>query len=213
MLAFRLVAAAVLLAAHLAAQAQYGSIGGMVLDSTGAVVPGVIVQVTSAETGHATQVPSDGEGRYLAPQLLPGFYNLRVEHPGFKALLVSQVKVDISQNVARDLVLQLGVVAETVAVSAEAALVSTVSGSVGHLVDNKEIVELPLNGRNVLQLVNASPNVSFGFGSAGQAQARALAPLVHGALRGQRGRERDDREDENAEGAEDARATARRAEA
>jgi hypothetical protein len=161
----RLTALAVVLAAYLGGQAQYGSIGGMVLDSTGAVVPGVIVQVTSADTGQPTQVVSDSEGRYLAPQLLPGFYGLRVEHPGFKALLVSQVKVDINQNVARDLVLQLGVVAETVAVSAEAALVSTVSGSVGHLVDNKEIVELPLNGRNVFDLVNLVP-ASFRQGGA-----------------------------------------------
>ena len=138
-------------------QAQYGSIGGRVLDATGAVVANAAVTVIYADTGQATKVGSDAEGRYLAPQLLPGFYTVQVEHAGFKTLSVSKVKVDISQNVTLDLTLQLGSVAENVSVSSEAVLVTTVSGSIGHLVDNKEIVELPLNGRNVFDLVNLAP--------------------------------------------------------
>ncbi len=148
---------ALLASAFLFGQAQYGSIGGSVLDATGAVVPGAAVTVVSVDTGQATRAGSDAEGRYVAPQLLPGFYKVQVEHTGFKSLTVTQVKVDVSQNVALDLTLQLGSVTETVSVNAEALLVTTVSGSIGHLVENKEIVELPLNGRNVFDLVALVP--------------------------------------------------------
>ena len=153
----RLVVLPIMAAVSLWSQAQYGSIGGHVLDATGAVITGVAVTVVSAGGGQPMRVVSDAEGRYLAPQLLPGFYNIQAEHAGFKSLRLSRVKVDISQNVALDLELQVGAVAETVSVSSEAILVTTVSGSVGHLVDNKEIVELPLNGRNVFDLVNLAP--------------------------------------------------------
>ena len=130
-------------AASLFAQAQYGSIGGRLQDSTGAVIPQAAVKIVNADTGQTTEVSTDLEGRYLAPQLLPGFYNVQVEHPGFKGLTLSRVKVDIDQNVTQDLVLQLGAVSEAVSVSAQTSLVETVSGSVGHLVENKQILDLP----------------------------------------------------------------------
>jgi outer membrane receptor protein involved in Fe transport len=153
----RLVTLSLLAIGGLLAQGQYGSIGGLVLDATGALVPGAIITVTQTDTGQPVRVVSDEEGRYLAPQLLPGFYSVQAERAGFKVLSVSQVKVDINQNVALDLTLELGTVTETVSVSSAAVLVTTVSGSIGHVVDNKEIVELPLNGRNVFDLVTLVP--------------------------------------------------------
>ncbi len=144
-------------AASLNAQGQYGSIGGRVVDATGAVVPAVTITVVNDETGQITTVVTDDGGRYLAPQLLPGFYSVRVEHAGFKALRITRVKVDVGNNATLDLPLELGAVTEAVSVSSTATLVDTVSGAVGHTVDNKEIVELPLNGRNVFDLVALVP--------------------------------------------------------
>jgi hypothetical protein len=127
-------------------------------------------------------VRSDPEGRYLIPQLLPGSYDLQVQHSGFKRLEVARIKVDVNQNVTWDLVLDLGAVSDRVSVNAQRVLVDTVSGSVSHVVDNKEILELPLNGRNVFDLVSLTPtafrmgpNVSIGGGRTG-----AASPMLDG---------------------------------
>jgi hypothetical protein len=139
------------------AQAQYGSIGGTVTDTTGAVIPAVAITIVNAETGQSTAGVSGADGHYLVPQLLPGTYGIRVEHGNFKRLQVSGIKVDINQSILQDLTLEVGSVTESVAVSARAQLLETVTGSVGHVVDNKEILELPLNGRNVFDLVSLTP--------------------------------------------------------
>lgn len=164
--------------ATLFGQAQYGSIGGTIADSTGAVIPGVKFSIVNSATGQVTIGMSREDGSYLVPQLLPGTYDIQVEQASFKHLSVTGVLVDISQNVIRDLTLELGSVAETVTVSSRASLVETVSGSVGHVVENKEILELPLNGRNVFDLVNLAPGsfrrggeVSIGGGRTGSAAA------------------------------------------
>src|ERR1041385_4698787 len=139
------------------AQAQYGSIGGTVTDTTRAVIPAVAITIVNAETGQSTAGVSGADGHYLVPQLLPGTYGIRVEHGNFKRLQVSGIKVDINQSILQDLTLEVGSVTESVAVSARAQLLETVTGSVGHVVDNKEILELPLNGRNVFDLVSLTP--------------------------------------------------------
>jgi len=170
------------LAAGLWAQAQQGSIGGRVSDASGAVIPAVVVRVANSDTGQAVSVATDVEGRYLVPQLLPGFYDLAVEHSGFKRLDVSRIKVDTNQSVTWDAVLELGAVTEKVSVDAQRALVDTVSGSVGHLMDNKEILELPLNGRNVFDLVNLTPT-SFRVGgqvSIGGGRMGGASPMLDG---------------------------------
>lgn len=159
-------------------QAQYGSIAGTIKDSTGAVIPGVQIKITNSETGQSVQTASTALGDYTAPQLLPGEYSLTVQHPGFKSLTISGIVLDINQNIAQDLVLELGQTTEQVTVSSEAQFLETVSGTVGHTVENKQIVELPLNGRNVFDLVTLTPGafriggeVSIGGGRTGSALA------------------------------------------
>ena len=163
-------------------QAQQGSIGGRVIDASGAVISGVAIRAVNSENGQRVTISSDAEGRYLIPQLLPGFYDLAVEHSGFKRLDISRIKVDTNQNVTQDIVLELGTVTEKISVDAQSALVDTVSGSVGHLVDNKEILELPLNGRNVFDLVNLTPT-SFRLGgqvSIGGGRMGSASPMLDG---------------------------------
>lgn len=163
---------------NLYGQAQFGSISGTVKDASGAVIPGVSITITNAETGQSTQTTSSAVGDYLVPQLLPGRYSLSVQHPGFKAATFSGIVVDINQNVAQDLTLELGSTTEEVTVSATAQLVEMISGTVGHTVENKQIIELPLNGRNVFDLVTLTPGafrrggeVSIAGGRTGSASA------------------------------------------
>jgi hypothetical protein len=174
----RLAAATLLLAPVLLAQGQYGSIGGRATDSTGAVIPGVNITLINAETGQIVNSHTGDDGSFLIPQVLPATYHLRVERTGFKRLEIKEIKVDINQNVTQDIALEVGAVSESISVQSSAAMVETVSGAVGHVVDNKEILELPLNGRNVFDLVNLTPGsfrrggeVSIAGGRTGSAMA------------------------------------------
>ncbi|MFN7933428.1 MAG: carboxypeptidase regulatory-like domain-containing protein [Bryobacteraceae bacterium] len=144
-------------------QAQFGTLGGRATDSSAALMPGLNVTVTNADTGQSVTVTTNEMGVYLVPQLLPGTYDLKAEAAGFKTLVVKAIRVEINQNVTQDLTLEVGAVTESIAVKSTASMIDTVSGSVGHVVENKEILELPLNGRNVFDLVNLTP-ASFRIG-------------------------------------------------
>jgi len=178
----RLVVSVFLTVPGLFAQAQYGSIGGRAADSSGAVIPGVAIAVTNAETGQSVRVASGPDGSFLVPQLLPGTYEIRVEHTGFKRLQVSGIRVEINQAVTQDLLLEVGAVTESVTVQSTAAMVDTVSGSVGHVVENKEILELPLNGRNDFDLVSLTPTAFMqgGAASIGGGRMNSAAAMLDG---------------------------------
>ncbi|HEV8131737.1 MAG TPA: carboxypeptidase-like regulatory domain-containing protein, partial [Acidobacteriota bacterium] len=145
------------------AQGQRGSIGGTITDPSGAVLPGVEVIVENEQTGSVFKTISSDTGAYLAPQLLPGFYRVTAELTGFKKLTVEHVQVNVGQIATLDLRMQVGSVSEVVEVLGETPLVNTESGSIGHVVQNQQIMELPLNGRNVFDLVNLTP-ASFRIG-------------------------------------------------
>ncbi len=165
---------AVLLTFTLSLHAQtQGGITGVITDAGGAVVPGVNVTVTSAATGATRKATSNDSGVYSFPALQPGSYALRVEQTGFKSITQNDIQLQIQQTARIDLTLEVGNVAEVVEVQGGGgALMTTENATVGTVIENKRIVDLPLNGRNFLQLVATAPNVSFGFGSPGQAGAR-----------------------------------------
>src|SRR3954447_8311954 len=98
-------------------------------------------------------------------------YTVRAERAGFKDLVRTQVEIQVQQNARIDFELQLGQVSESIEVTAS-SLMLTENAAVGTVIENKRIVELPLNGRNYLQLVSLAPNVSTGFSTQGQAGAR-----------------------------------------
>jgi len=91
------LAAAGIAVSALFAQAQYGSLSGRALDSSGAVIPGVSIRIVNAETGHALTVTTGPDGAYQAPQLLPGVYDIRVEHAGFKLKKARESVIVIGQ--------------------------------------------------------------------------------------------------------------------
>src|SRR5262249_35823068 len=132
--------------------AQTGEITGRVTDSTGAVVPGAMVKVTSVATGADRDIQTNGEGYYNAPLLLPGEYKISVRHDGFRPITRSGITLAVDQRSEINFTLELGSVSESVVVQADTAQLDTVQASQGQVIDNKRIVELPLNGRNYEEL-------------------------------------------------------------
>src|SRR5258705_749134 len=149
-----------------------GDVSGRVTDPSGAGVPNAGVTLTSTATNAVRTAQSTGEGLYDFNAVPPGVYNVRVEHPGFRTVTSTNVEVQVQQSVRLDLTLQVGQVSETVEVSAQAALLQSENATLGHVVENREIVEAPLNGREYLNLVTLSPNVSNLAPPSGQAQSR-----------------------------------------
>src|SRR3989475_5652787 len=153
------------------AQTQ-ASISGVIHDSTGAVIPGVMVTVTNPATNFNRSAVSNEAGVYNFPSLQPGQYDIKVELPGFRTITQNDVELQIQQSARIDFPLQVGEVSQTVEVAGTAALIATENATVGTVIENKRIVDMPLNGRNFLQLVSLSPNVSYGFNSSQQADER-----------------------------------------
>ncbi len=149
-----------------------GEITGIVSDSSGAVIAGATATVSNTATGASREAVTNQSGIFSFPALTPGVYDLRVTASGFKTTVRSGAQLQVQQTLRLDVELAIGQVSESVEVSAASATLSTDSSTVGTVIDNKRIVELPLNGRNALSLAALSPNVSFGFPSAGQAGSR-----------------------------------------
>lgn len=154
-------------------QAQtLGEITGQVSDTTGAMIAGATVTVTNEDTNAVRTVVTNTSGAYGAPSLNPGKYTVKAESAGFQTVVRSGIELQVQQTARIDFDMQVGQVSEVIEVSGGAPLLTTENATVGSVVENRRIVELPLNGRNFLQLVALSPNVSFGFASNGTAQGR-----------------------------------------
>ncbi len=151
---------------------NYGEITGSVADSSGAVVAGASVTVTNTGTNATRQVQTSATGNYSLPFLVPGFYNVRVEQAGFKTDSRTGLNLQVGAVARIDFGLTVGSVSETVEVSSIGALLATEGTAVGTVIENKRIVELPLNGRNYLQLVGLAPNVTSETPTAGSAASK-----------------------------------------
>lgn len=150
----------------------FGEITGQVTDPAGAAVPGAKITVTNADTGANRESLTNNAGVYGFPSLPPGSYNLRVEKAGFKTVTRNAVRLEVQQNARIDFDMVVGTLTESIEVSAQATLLSSENATVGTVIDGRQIVEMPLNGRNYLELVALAPNVSAGFPAAGQAGSR-----------------------------------------
>src|SRR6266581_1865167 len=137
-----------------------GTISGTIRDEKGAVVPRAEVSIQSEGTGISRTVSSDDNGFYLAPSLPAGRYTISTAPRGFKKTVASAVDLHVAENKVVNLDLQVGQVTETVTVSSEAAPVETRSGEISSLITEKQVTELPLNGRNYAQLALMVPGVS-----------------------------------------------------
>ncbi len=148
---------ALLTAVPMPAQTSFGSITGLIRDSSGAVMPGVAITVTNDKTGTSRTATSDANGNYNVPSLLPAVYSVSAELKGFKKAVTTGATLEVNQTLRVDLTMEVGEVSQTVEVQAEAPLLQSESSTVGTVIENKQVVELPLNGRSFTELTYLVP--------------------------------------------------------
>jgi len=178
--------------ATLFAQSFTASLMGTIKDNTGSVVPGVAVTATNVATGVTYSSKTDGEGNYTLLQLPPGTYQIRGEIEGFKKFVRDQVVLEVQQTARVDVLLEVGEVSQTVEVIGSAVLLETDTSSLGQVVSNRQVADLPLNGRNPFALAALTPGVvplgSFGVGlTGGRAAAQAAGAnnfMANGGITG-----------------------------
>ena len=136
-----------------------GSIAGVISDESGAVLPGVTVEVTNTATGQLRTAVTGADGYYTVPLLQPGSYEVKATLTGFKPILRKGNTVTVGDTARVDLKLTVGGLEESVTVSGEAPLVETSHATLGITIDQQKVVDLPLNGRNFTQLGPLIPGV------------------------------------------------------
>ena len=142
----------------LAAQST-GTINGIVTDATGALVPAATVTATLVDQQVRRSVVTSGDGYYSFSALPPGRYSIAVEKTGFQRSEQTDIILTLNQNLRLDVALQVGQAAQTISVTAETPLVDTRSGTLAGLVDDRRVVDLPINGRNVIGLASILPGI------------------------------------------------------
>jgi hypothetical protein len=147
------------LAVPLFPQTTMGRILGSVSDQSGAGVAGATVVITDVQRGTTRTLGTDDSGNYVAPELQPGIYKVRAEAKGFKTVERVNIAVEVAQDLRVDISLPAGQVSETVIVTDEVPLVNSTSSTLGGTLSNKEINDLPLNGRNYENLLQLRPGV------------------------------------------------------
>jgi len=140
--------------------AQTAQMTGRITDSSGGVIHGVEIKVTHIETGIHRDASSNEEGYFTVPLLQPGNYRITAQMAGFKTVSRSGIKLNVDQVARIDMVLEVGEVTEKVEVSAKGLLLDSETSAVGQVIDNKRVTELPLNGRNFIQLATLSPGTT-----------------------------------------------------
>ena len=148
--------------AALQAQVESGKVVGTVKDASGAIVPSATVTVTETQTNVVRKTTTDSQGEFVATELKPGTYTVAVEREGFKTAMQTAFKLDVNQVVRVDFALEVGSVSEQVIVTAAEPLVESETSSIGQVVEEQRVHELPLNGRNFVELAYLTPGVNQG---------------------------------------------------
>lgn len=153
------------LTGFLIGQTNRGGISGTVTDTNGAVVPGVKVTITNVGTNQSTTVTTSGSGAFSVSALDPVVYTVLAEAPNFKKALIQNVKVDTASVTTLNVSIEAGNVDESVTIQADAQLVNADSGTLSQTITERQLRDLPLNNRSVLDLAVTMPNVSGDSGS------------------------------------------------
>ena len=168
-----------------------GSFSGNVLDKSGEAIPGASVGVVSEGTGLARKVKTDDAGHYLLPLLPVGSYTVRVDATGFQSAESKDLRLQVDEARELDFSLAPAAVVTTVAVSGEAVAVETTNPSLGQVITSQQVTDLPLNGRDFVQLATltagataeTNPNSFFTQGSDSEVAARGSFSLSVGGSR------------------------------
>lgn len=134
------------------AQVATGTIEGVVRDSSGGIVPGAAVTVQNVDTNQTRTLTTNDAGEYRAPALQVGHYTVKVEKDGFRTLTQQGLTLEVQQELVVNADMQVGTANQEVTVTAEAPLVNTTNGTLGGLVNEEKMADLPLNGRNYIDL-------------------------------------------------------------
>ncbi len=142
------------------AQLSSASVTGVVHDASGSIIPQVKVTLQNVDTSvqHVTQ--SNNAGNYVFLNITPGRYSIQAEAPGFELSKVSQFVLEVNQTATLDLTMQVGTVQQTLTVEEAGQLVQSSTAELGAVVAEKQVVDLPLNGRNFTQLLSLTPGVA-----------------------------------------------------
>ena len=144
----------------------FGTITGEVKDGSGAIIPGATVTVTNTGTNASREMPSNESGIYTFTALPPGPYMVKSELQGFRTA-TREVLLQIEAVVRVNFTMEIGTLSETAEVTGVAPLISTENATIGTVIENRRIVELPLNGRNFLSLIALSTSTSRSWSVAG----------------------------------------------
>ena len=148
-------------------QSTYGAVTGSVTDPSGAAITDAKVTLTNLGTAETRTQPTNADGLYSFVNLIPGNYKIDVEKPGFKHITRTPVVVEVQQSAKIDVTLPIGQANETVEVTSETPLLQSETSSLGQVVEQRKANELPLNGRNIYNLITLSPGAVAQGGSGG----------------------------------------------
>ncbi|HEY3053130.1 MAG TPA: TonB-dependent receptor [Thermoanaerobaculia bacterium] len=154
-----LAISAIVISTPLSAQDFRGVITGTITDSTGAVLPGVTVTVTHAETNVANSVVTDAKGFYRVPYLISGTYSVEARLEGLKTVVRKGIVVRVGDTIKIDLSMPTGGVEEVITVVASTPLLDTTSGNTGQVIDSKQIEQLPLGDGTAYMLTRLAPGI------------------------------------------------------
>ena len=158
------------------AQTATGVLQGRVTDSSGAAVPEARILIQNEATGVQFNVPSNMDGNFIQSFLLPGAYQVTVEKAGFQKWNTTHIEVGVGQSVGLDIALRVGDLTTTVEVEASGVQLSTASATISTVIGTRPIMDLPMNGRNVMSLANLTPGV--------MSQNGASTPWISGGRNG-----------------------------
>ncbi len=161
------------------AQVNTGAITGTVSDPSSAAVPGVRVVARESRSNIASETVGDSQGIFSFPALSPGVYRLEAESQGFRKLIRNGIELRVNDRLRVDMSLQLGQVSDSVEVTGAPPLIEQETGAIGSVIDNRRIINLPLNTRNPYQLAQLSPGV-LPSPAAGDAFNNAIAFSING---------------------------------
>ncbi len=168
-----------------------GSFSGTVADKTGSVIPGASVRITSQGTGLVREAKTDGSGHFLVPLLPVAFYTIHVEAQGFQTTEQKDLRLQIDEQREVDFALNLASVSQSVEVSATEVAVETTNPTLGQVITAEEVADLPLNGRDFVQLATLTPgttqetnkNSFFNAGPSSEVSTRGTFSLSVGGSR------------------------------
>src|SRR5216683_5390437 len=170
-----------------------GSLSGTVSDKTGSVISGATVKITSQGTGVTREVKTDGSGHYLAPLLAVSIYTIRVESQGFQTTEQKDIRLQVDEQREVDFTLNPASVSQTVEVNAEEVAVQTTNATLGQVITQEQVADLPLNGRDFVQLATLTPGTTqetnpgsfFNGGPSSEVSTRGTYSLSVGGSRAQ----------------------------